>query len=151
MRTVVFNAKNRHRQMKYLPILILSLLTSFIYQTNETDIDNLFESHWVVNNENSNFQDLENFEFIIYNSFGTENLPDNLKYAGLTFQQDGTLIEHVWNRCVTGNPPDHFKADFRIEEIGNVSVIKISNSRIWDGDYILESLTETNLKLKRKK
>jgi hypothetical protein len=136
--------------MKLLSILFLSFLTSSVTLAQEYELNNLFETRWVVNKNGGNVQNTGNFELIIHNSSRTENLPLHLKHAGLTFKKDGALIEYSWDKCGTGNPPNHSKAHYNIEEIGKVTVINISDSQIWDGQYVISLLSETNFNFRRK-
>jgi hypothetical protein len=137
--------------MKFLSILIIAFFSTTSEWTKEINIDHLFEERWVINAYGGNINEFEDFDLINYNSPEREDLPDHLKYAGITFQRDGTFIEHVWNKCGTGNPPDHFKAEFKIHKSGQESTIKISKSIKWDGEYVIVALTNDSLKLKRKK
>lgn len=137
--------------MKYLSILILALFSISADQKMNFRPDLLSESHWVVNVFDGNIHDFEDYDMIIYDSPETDDLPLSIKYRGITFNKDGTFIEHTWNKCGTGNSPNHFKGEFTIIEIGNDQIIKISNSRNWNGEYIVVNLTENNLRLKRKK
>ncbi|MFT5970645.1 MAG: hypothetical protein ACI8ZO_001159 [Flavobacteriales bacterium] len=137
--------------MKLLSILFLGFLTSSVTLAQEYELNNLFETRWVVNKNGGNVQNMENFELIIHNSPQTKNLPLHLKHAGLSFKKDGTLIAYTWNKCGTGNPPNHSKARYSIDEITTETVINITDSEIWNGSYVIAVLNMSNLNFKRKK
>lgn len=140
--------------MKLLSILIIGLLQlNFGVQKENGDLSHLFETRWILNDKDGHIsiQDLDTLSFIRQDSPLTEDLPYHLKYAGLTFQQNGILIEHVWNKCGTGNPPDHYKANWEIINQTEGQILRIENSRKWDGEYIVATLEKQNLQLIRKK
>jgi hypothetical protein len=132
-------------------IFIFCLISSSFTLNNDVEVDKLFDKRWVRNSDNGDVESTLDFELITANSLKTESLPMHIKFAGITFEKDGTFIEHVWNKCGTGNPPDHFKSNFQIIELGSHITIKITNSRHWDGEYKLLYLTEGRLRMKRTK
>ncbi|WP_417609070.1 hypothetical protein [Owenweeksia hongkongensis] len=135
--------------MNFIPLLILFTLTSSSSLKKEINLDNLFETRWVLNKGGGYIPNLEEFDFVIYNTPQAKDLPYQFQFAGLILKKNGTLLEYVWNKCGTGNPPDFYEAEYQIEKIENEVTIQISNSRQWDGDYIIQGLTKSNLKMIR--
>jgi len=137
--------------MKLLSIYLISLFhLSFVSILEEIELVSFTEIRWVLNDKtNSSLKNEEELNFIHHNSFLSEELPRHLKYGGLTFKKDGILIEHVWNRCGTGNPPNHYKSNWEFINNSDVSILRIYNNQKWAGEYFV-SIENKTLTLIRK-
>ena len=139
--------------MNILSILLFSSLPIISnFNSENGNINLLLETRWILyhNDPKVSPQDLDTLILYPFESPKTENLHPVFKYAGLTFECEGVLIEHVWNKCATGNPPDHFKATWSIIEQPGSRLIKIEKSIKWNGEYIIVTLEDQKIVLLRK-
>jgi hypothetical protein len=135
--------------MKLLTLILLIGTLSINSNTNEfTDHLNI---RWILNEKTNSgiYEDLLDLNFITKDSSRTEELPAHLIYGGLTFKNDGVLIEHVWNWCGTGNPPSFHEAQWTVNSEGEQEVLTIFNSGKWNGKYLINSINKETLSLKR--
>ena len=126
--------------MKLLSICLISLIhLSFSQKLEKIKLTDFIEIRWVLNNK-TNAGPVKNDKkliFINHNSPLVKELPYHLKYGGLTFEKDDILIEHVWNKCGTGNPPNHYKSNWEFIKNSEVQILRIYNSRKWNGEYFI--------------
>lgn len=138
--------------MKLLSICLISLLhLSFIQKLEKIELDSFTQIRWVLNDK-TNAGPVKNEEKLIFIHDGsplTEELPLHLKYGGLTFKKEGILIEHIWNKCGTGNPPNHYKSNWEFISNSDSPILRIYNSRRWAGEYFI-SIEDNILTLIRK-
>jgi len=134
-------------------MLLISLqISNVICQENNFE-KHLINKRWILNEEHNSgsYDDLVSLQFIPFDSPSKEKLPRHLRYAGLTFKENGVLIEHVWNKCGTGNPPNYYEAKWSIKPDSEDKILTISKSRKWDGKYLVQSITLESFNLKRVK
>ena len=85
-----------------------------IYSQEKTDFDtNFIIGEWVLNSKNLNIKQ-DTLEYIPYNSPLTTELHPVLKYGGIRFEWNGVFVQHIFQKCGTGNPPASFKGNWTI-------------------------------------
>lgn len=138
--------------MKLLTLLVFISFFGIDSKTNEVNGFNDFQNiRWILNEKSNSgiYKDIIELKFITASSQLIEDLPYHLKYGGLTFKKNGVLIEHIWNKCGTGNPPDFRQSHWEITNVENGELLEISNSSLWNGKYLVIKVDSKALKLKR--
>jgi hypothetical protein len=133
---------------------LLLFLGTFWNNSEITEITR-FNDHqnirWILNDKTNAgiYKDLMELNFVPQESSLTEELPYHLKYGGLTFKENGVLIEHIWNKCGTGNPPNSYESKWEISTEERGDILVISNSSKWEGKYLVKNLDSKKLNLLR--
>lgn len=67
----------------------------------------------------------DTLEYVPFNSPLTEDLHPALKYGGIQFKNNGLFLQHVFNKCGTGNPPDSFDGSWTIIKDNDKLILSI--------------------------
>ena len=147
--TIVTSPAQNNITMKVNAVItLLALLTSSSFAQDKINSDELIGTRWVLFHDDPNVQaeELDTLIFYPYKSSKTDSLHPAIKYAGISFESNGVFIEHIWNKCGTGNPPDHYMAEwYELENGGGILMIGINESRKWDGEYTVCWVTAKQL------
>lgn len=118
--------------------------------TEELNIQLIYK-RWVLSNFKVSMAATDNLpdtlKYIPYNSKQANNLDYQFKYGGISFLENGEFIKHWWNKCGTGNPPNHAKGIFSLHNIDNSMIIQVRGLQPDSMNYKLVSLTENELVL----
>lgn len=137
-------------------ILIGGLSNNYkAYSQNETTYDSKeLYKHWV-KYKSSEFNPTQNKDSVIYqdtvvyipyNSRLTDDLSPNWKYQGTEFGESGSLTEHIWNWCGTGNPPNFYLGSWKIKIDKNQPILTITSGLSQtDREYYLYFLNADKL------
>ncbi|GEM_PF-6376430 len=134
-------------------IVSIFALITLLNSSTDKPIENVkLLGRWLVNDPSNpgSFSELDEINLISYESQEAQNLPMHLKYGGITFQEEGVLIEHWWNRCGTGNPPSSAKGEWEISDGSNERIVTISGTNQWNGAYLIKFIDSETLNLRRK-
>lgn len=133
-------------------VSILALITLFNSPADISVENGQLLGRWVVNDPSNpgSFLELDEINLKSYESQEAQRLPMHLKYGGITFQKDGVLIEHWWNKCGTGNPPSSAEGEWKISDGSNEMIVTISGTSKWNGSYLIQFIDSETLNLKRK-
>ena len=137
-------------EMKFITTLLMfALFGNNVFA--QTDLDDLLETRWILNLQDGSVpvEDLEQLNFVTVDSPITEGLHMQFRYGGLTFKPNGLLIVHVWNKCGTGNPPNHYDAHWELITNTENTVLVISDTHQWEGKYFVQFVSPDLLKLSR--
>lgn len=132
-----------------LTILLIITLFNLSILKEENEFENLLNIRWILNDKHNSgsYYELNELNFVNSNSEIVESLPYHIKFAGLTFKKNNEFIEHVWNKCRTGNPPSHYNGKWKFDKENKI--IMINNTQKWNGKYLVLKMNLKELKLKR--
>ena len=67
----------------------------------------------------------DTLEYVPFSSPLTKDLHPALKYGGIQFKNNGLFVQHVFQKCGTGNPPDSFDGSWTIIKYNDKLILSI--------------------------